>query len=415
MGLLSKLLGTISGNSGMKMSEQLLFDKVIGFRGIVPGVGTSTIVQNVAIALSENTNYSVCVLDTHYLYPSLYPMLLDSADSKRRDYLDFNGDLSDIIVKTAYKNLHLLSMSNRTIVDMLSSRDSELTVDKLISSMKSFFDIVLVDLSYELTNITTHTAIKCNKIINVADQSLKCVYNLRKSINTMSTLAVPLAKANKVVLNKVIADVLTNTRGVISDAGLTVLGEIPFSKDLATAGVSGKRIYAGSTANNDIHAFSAVINTILDDIVQATPLNAKYTDPQAVEESKTKGKDTKVDFEDTSESIGDFVTEAEVVIEQPVVEKPVEKPVPAEPVKSVEPTPVAPVIKPVPVEKTVPVESVKVVEPATVEKPAVAKPTPVELPQAVPPKVAETEPSTSAIVEEDIEEEVIGNDGKNKG
>jgi MinD-like ATPase involved in chromosome partitioning or flagellar assembly len=412
MGLLSKLLGTISGNSGMKMSEQLLFDKVIGFRGIVPGVGTSTIVQNVAIALSENTNYSVCVLDTHYLYPSLYPMLMDSADSKRKDYLDFNGDLSDIIVKTAYKNLHLLSMSNRTIVDMLSSRDSELTVDKLISSMKSFFDIVLVDLSYELTNINTHTAIKCNKIINVADQSLKCVYNLRKSINTMSTLAIPLAKANKVVLNKVIADVLTNTRGVISDAGLTVLGEIPFSKDLATAGVSGKRIYAGSTANNDIHAFSSVINSILDDIVQATPLNAKYTDPQAVEESKSRGKDTKVDFEDTSESIGDFITEVEAppeeeaVIEQPVIEEPVAKPV-AKPVAT------ADVVKPV--EKTVPVESVKVLEPAPVEKPAVAKPTPVDLPQAVPPKVAETEPSASAIVEEDIEEEVIGNDGKNKG
>ena len=37
MGLLSKVLSTISGNNDMKISEQLLFDKVIGFRSIVPG------------------------------------------------------------------------------------------------------------------------------------------------------------------------------------------------------------------------------------------------------------------------------------------------------------------------------------------------------------------------------------------
>jgi cellulose biosynthesis protein BcsQ len=410
MGFLSKLLGTISGNSGLKMSDQLLFDKIIGFRGIVPGVGTSTIVQNVAIALSENTNYSICVLDTHYLYPTQYPMLVASADSKRKDFLDFNGVLSDIIIKTAYKNLHLLSMSNRTIIDMLSSRDSELTVDNLVASLKSFFDIVLVDLSYELTNINTHTSIKCNKIVNVADQSLKCVYNLRKSINMMSTLAVPLAKANKVVLNKVISDVLTNTKGVIGDAGLTVLGEIPFSKEIATAGVSGKRIYAGSTANSDVHAFSAVINAIIDDIIQVTPLNAKYTDTQAVKESKSKGKDSKADFQDTSESIGEFVNAVEeppedtVVIEQPIIENPVEKLIE-------KPIPTAPVMKPV-IAKPVPVESAKVVEPTPTVP--IEKPAPVVKPSVVPAKVEEIF-SSSGIIEEDIEEEVIGDDDKNKG
>jgi MinD-like ATPase involved in chromosome partitioning or flagellar assembly len=382
---LSKLLGVISGNSGMKMSDQLLFDKVIGFRGIVPGVGTSTVVQNVAIALSEKTNFSICVLDTHYLYPTLYPMLVASSDSKRKDYLEFNGELSDIIVKTDYKNLHLLSMHNRTIVDMLSSRDSELTVDKLVGALKSFFDIVLVDLSYELTNINTHTAIKCNKIINVADQSLKCVYNLRKSINTMATLAIPLAKANKVVLNKVIPDVLTNTKGVISEAGLTVIGEIPFAKEIATAGVSGKRIYAGATANKEVHTFSSVINAILDDIIQVTPLNEKYIDPQAVESSNSKGSNAVV--QDTSESVGEFITAAEEPVEeesfmqQPVVESPVEEPI--ETPVTAEPVPVVPV---------------KLVEPAPV----------------VSAEIKEPITYSDAIIEEDIEEEVIGSDDKKK-
>ena len=78
MGLLSNLLGTLSGNNNLKVSEQLLFDKVIGFKSIVPGCGASTVLQNVAIALSENTKFNICVLDTNFLYPVQYPLLSTS-------------------------------------------------------------------------------------------------------------------------------------------------------------------------------------------------------------------------------------------------------------------------------------------------------------------------------------------------
>lgn len=273
MGFLSSLLKTISGNTGMKLSEQLLFDKVIGFRGIVPGVGTSTIVQNVAIALAAQTNYSICVLDTHYLYPTLYPMLMEGSDSKRKDYLEFDGDLSEVVLPTAFKNISLASLYNRTLVDMLSTRDSELTVDKLMGSLKSYFDIILVDLSYEPTNLYAYTAIKCNRVINVADYSLKCIYNLRKSLNTMTTLAVPFAKANRVVINKVIPDIVTNVKGVMQEAGLRVIGEIPYSLTVARLGLAGKRIWSNKTADKDIYVFSSVINAIVQDILVVTPLN----------------------------------------------------------------------------------------------------------------------------------------------
>ena len=279
MSFLSKLLGVISGNKGLKVSEQLLFDKVIGFRGVTPGVGTSTIVQNTAIALSESSSFSICVLDTSYLYPTQYPMLVNKPDQlNRKDLLDFAGDLSEIITLTSYRNVSLVSMSNRTVVDMLSSADSELTVEKLMGALKSYFDVILVDLSYETTNIATHSAIKCNRIINVVDQSLKSIYHLRKSVNTMVTLAVPLAKADRVIINKVVPDVLSNTNKVIADSGLKVIGEIPFSQEIAKAGVTGKRLYAPKATNRDIYTFSGVISSILTDVIQTTPLTEKYTD-----------------------------------------------------------------------------------------------------------------------------------------
>ena len=97
MGLLGKVLSTISGNNDLKISEQLLFDKVIGFKSIVPGCGASTILQNVAIALSESTKFNICVLDTNFMYPIQYPLLCAGELKNKEndlDILDFSGDMS---------------------------------------------------------------------------------------------------------------------------------------------------------------------------------------------------------------------------------------------------------------------------------------------------------------------------------
>ena len=108
MGLLSKILSTMSGNNDLKVSEQLLFDKVIGFRNIVPGCGASTIVQNIAIALSEKTKFNISVLDTNFLYPVQYPLLSSSElNGKDPDFLDFSGDLSKVVRNTTYQNVYI--------------------------------------------------------------------------------------------------------------------------------------------------------------------------------------------------------------------------------------------------------------------------------------------------------------------
>lgn len=286
MGFLAKILSNLSGTTGLKVSEQLLYDKVIGFKGVVNGCGNSTLVQNVAIALSNSTNYSICVVDANYIAPTMYPMLVNSPDSKRKDFLDYDGDLTELVINTNFRNVYLLSMYNRGILDMLSAKDSEITAEKLIGALKSYYDIVLIDLSNEPTNISTHMAIKCNKIYNIADQSLKSIYNLRKSLNTMSTLAVPVAKSNKIILNKMVPDVLSNTSKVVEESGLKIIGQIPLSLSIAKQGVSGQPIWTSKTTDPDILVYSDVVNKILQDIVQVTPLNANYTNPEKVKEAK---------------------------------------------------------------------------------------------------------------------------------
>ncbi len=312
--LLAKIIGAISGGHRTKISEQLLYDKVIGVKGIVPGVGTSTIVQNIAIGISENTNYTVCVLDMNCLYPTQYSLLVKAEemynqDTNKKDLLSFTDDISEITHTTSYRNVYLAGFTNRTVLNMLSTQDSEARINKIIGALKSFFDVILIDLSYELTNMNVYAGIKCNKIINVVDQSIKSTVNLKKSLNTMATLGVPLSKANRIVINKVAPDLVADTEGLMESAGLEVLGKIHFNLDILKAGVSGKRVYSKNTTNTDMDEFSGVIDSILDYILQVTPKNEKYLKTDSVkDEEKTPSSgvyEEEVEFEEEVVSVQD--------------------------------------------------------------------------------------------------------------
>lgn len=324
MGLLSKILSTMSGNNDLKVSEQLLFDKVIGFRNIVPGCGASTIVQNIAIALSEKTKFNICVLDTNFLYPVQYPLLSSSElNGKDPDFLDFSGDLSKVVRNTTYQNVYIAQLEHRTVVDMLSGKDTESTITKFMANLKSYFDVILVDLSSEMTNISIHSAIKCNRIYQVADTSLKCLYYIKKSLNTMVTLGVPMAKANKVILNKELDDVVLGVETALKDAGLTLVGTIPFSMDIAVACASGKRIYGAMSKSRGISAFNSLIEKLLNDMVEKTPLNSGYMDVSKelakMEESQKSLKQSKEEIIE-EEEYGDFGVE-EIIEEEEVIEE----------------------------------------------------------------------------------------------
>ena len=316
MGLLSNLLGTLSGNNNLKVSEQLLFDKVIGFKSIVPGCGASTVLQNVAIALSENTKFNICVLDTNFLYPVQYPLLSTvELKDKDPDVLDFSGDLSKIVRNTSYSNIYVAQLENRSIIDMLSGKDTEAGITKLIANLKSYFDIILIDLSYELTNTCIYSAIKCNKIIQVADTSLKCLYYIKKSINTMVTLGVPLAKCNKVVLNKELQNVVLGVDTALSEAGLDIIAIIPLSMDIAIYCASGKRIYGAMSKEKGISAFNIAVDSILNTIIEKTPLNMDYLDV-AKELSRMEALQKQKNADKEDEFVEEVVGEGEYSVEE---------------------------------------------------------------------------------------------------
>lgn len=315
MAVLGKLLGGISGDNSLKLSDQLLFDKIIGFRNIVPGCGASTIVQNLAIALAEHTSYNICVLDTNFMYPMQYTYLVNSEEkTKKKDILDFMGDLSEIMLPTNYSNIYIVELTNRDIADMLSGKDDRRNIENVMTAVKSYFDVVLVDLSSEYTNTNIYSAIKCNKIYQVGDTSLKCIYNLKKSMNLMATLAVPMAKANKVIINKNIEGLNTGIEKALKEVGLELTGYIPFSEDIYRYGITGRKIYGGYSESYEVDMFKSVMDILLDDMVEKTPLNNKYLNVKTLLENKSardKQEELQADYLDvySTPDVDDFYIE----------------------------------------------------------------------------------------------------------
>ena len=310
MGIIRNLLSLFSGGTGeVRVSEQLLFDKVIGFKGVVDGAGASTIVQNIAAALSDTTHYKICVIDTNMLYPCQFELLGCSGDNKY-DIIDYTRGIKigEIVNESRHGNVSVVGFKDRTVVDLVAVTETLGDFDKLLNELKMFYDIILIDLSHEPSNVATQAAIKCNKIFMVCDESVKSTSNLIHAYNYITTLGVSLTKCRRIILNKTTA-INTGIRGTISDLKLEIFGEIPFSEAIYNRGVAGKPFYGMATRDSTITEAHILIEKLRKDIIEETPLNRKN-----LKDSKEKhSKETVAEI--------DFSNEDSESIEEPIKEK----------------------------------------------------------------------------------------------
>lgn len=278
MSVFGKIIGTFSGVQNT-IGHQLLFDKVIGFRSVIHGAGATTCVYNIAAALSDKTTYSVCVLDTHMLQPALQTLLV-TQDLPARDWFDYSGNLSEIVCDTRLHGVKYIGFYQRTLNDMLSTRDCRALVDTLMAALKNVFDIILVDLSDETTNVSAYTAIQCNRIYSIVTPDLACQSGFVTSINTAVTLAVPAYKLRTCILNKSVGGAFDSKMlKILSDTGFKLLTQIPYSPELLKLNLMGERIWGAATTNADVTQANTALTTVLQDILEVTDKNKrKITD-----------------------------------------------------------------------------------------------------------------------------------------
>ena len=301
MGLLGDVLQTLSGERySIHDTSKLLFNKVIGFRGITSGVGCSTIVQNVASALVSEYNMRVCVIDTAFMYNAQYTLLMHSPDISGdgiKDISKYNGsDISTVLAQVSNK-LCVVGYYNKTIVDALTRMDSADVIRDIIVKLKDTFDVILIDISDELSQTSVECAIQCNKIYTIVVPGITCVSNILKSMTTLASVAVPVYKCRNVIVNKVPLGVKTGLGMVLNAYTLKTLCEIELSNEIAIAGVKGKKIYGLASEDTGVTSFNVAVDTICKDILDgnndSSLKSSDGADINATVETSVKGTDTR--------------------------------------------------------------------------------------------------------------------------
>ena len=245
----------LKGTSGAKYTREIkyeIFYQTIAFKGVVDGVGTSTLVANVAQAIGS-LGLNVLVIDTSILQPVQDVLLKTTAltlsKDKPNDFYDWFDmpytKKSPLHESSIQHNISVLSFygKNRNITDILSTNDNANLVEMALATFHNKFDIILIDCCHELTSVNTACMQMCNRMIQCWNDSPAVVDNIARFINNCLALSCPLDKMRDVVLCRMVDDINGNLNDVLKEYRLRKLAENYTSKEISRIIVNGKQLW----------------------------------------------------------------------------------------------------------------------------------------------------------------------------
>lgn len=255
--------------SGTSVTRELPYDifyQTIAFRGIVEGLGTSTIVANTALAIAE-TNLTVCVIDTSILQPVQDILLhtnVDSIDEKDRlDWFDMPyTKKSPLHVSRLNGNISVLSFAGkkRGIVDILSTNDATQLVDIALAELHNKFDIILIDSCHEMTSVNIAALQQAQHVIQVWSDTPQVTRNIDNFITNCVTLSIPLDKMRYVITNKVTPDLIgANSDELINQYRLKKLASMRCSDKIQYITAMGKQLWQLESIEPEVAEFTDMI------------------------------------------------------------------------------------------------------------------------------------------------------------
>lgn len=250
--IFAEALRQASGSSFTRSVKYDIYYQVFAFYGVVDGVGTSTLVSNVALALAE-AGLTVCVIDTSIIAPTQDILLkTDEANynpdpnANHKDWFDmpFIRE-SPLHVSKLNNKISVLSFKGgrRGVVDYMSPNDSETLVTLALTSLHSKFDIILIDCCHELTSVNTACLQQAQQVIQVWNDSPVVMANMEGFITNAVTLSCPLDKMRYVVYNRLSHDAIGTLDGVLKQYRLKHIGTSYFSEELYLKIVTGKTLF----------------------------------------------------------------------------------------------------------------------------------------------------------------------------
>lgn len=272
----NRILKSASGSSIVRDLKYSIFYQIYCFKGVVDGVGTSTIVANTALAIAE-LGVSVLVIDTSILQPVQDVLLKTNIENKDEkniyDWFDLPYVKNSVLHQSQINNrISVLSFygKHRGIVDILSTNDNASLVELALTEFHNKFDIILIDSCHELTTINSTAMQMSQQIIQVWNDSPTVVSNIDDFITNCVTLSCPLDKMRNVVYSKINRDAMGNLDVLLKEYRLKKLATCYLSESCSLVLVTGKHLWQYVSSDKDIVDYT---NFIIDVVALILNLN----------------------------------------------------------------------------------------------------------------------------------------------
>lgn len=293
--VLTGMLKATSGNELTRTLRYNIFYQIIAFKGVKDGLGCSTIVANTAVALA-NLGLTVCVIDTSILNPCQNELLhtnYKDLDPKKQDDWFSLGFTNKSVLNQSKLNskISVLGFKDRTIVDLASTADNEALVKLAYTQLSTKFDIVLVDVCSEASNITMAAMQNAHKIIQVWSNTPHVMRNVEQFVKNASILSVPMEKMRYVVSSMTVDDIPMNWEAVMDKYKFKHLAHVGMSLEIARILATGKMVYDFPSRHEDVEEFNDCILAIVAHLVVPTKGVKKVGvySPEEIEDGRTDG------------------------------------------------------------------------------------------------------------------------------
>lgn len=267
--IFNEILKQTSGSAFTRDVRFNIFYQIWAFKGVVEGVGTSTLVANTALALA-NAGLTVCVIDTSIMAP-VQDILLKTdiaveSDTAKEilDWFDLPFTRNSVLhVSKLSSKVSVLSFKGkgRTVLDALSTNDSDSLVEMAFSSLHTKFDIILVDTCQELTTINTACLQQAQQIIQVWSDSPTVLGNLENFVTNQIILSCPLDKMRNVVVSMATKDVIGDVDPLIKQYRLKKITTNYLSEEISMLLTTGKSLYQAESTDDLVIEYT---NCIID-------------------------------------------------------------------------------------------------------------------------------------------------------
>ncbi|MDA8234312.1 MAG: ATPase [Clostridia bacterium] len=240
---IDKILDKISPREriGIEMQESKLIYSVIGFISASDFADNSILISNLGYLLAQK-GLNTCVVDFKVFYPNLY-QALDAQPVKKGSGLikvlkSDKIDIRDEITPTKHERLYLLSPSPQDLMEEYFDFTFE-AIERVIDTLKSIFDIVLIDIPNNPPLEFCGAAMKyCHVGFFTASERMDAYINMIKLLDFLDSIGISTAKFTNVIF--------MNLQGmefdyeVFKKFNFNIVAALPLVKSLVSSSFEGK-------------------------------------------------------------------------------------------------------------------------------------------------------------------------------